>query len=200
MNRLNPSTMSFSCNIDVMIHNDKGINGLRLDGVEDIQISNIEIHNLFEMTPLGTDFCGEYNGFITETQYSDAGHFRQTLPMQIGFSRNINQGINMNSAIKVVSNNANIYNLHSNTGPVHGISICQSCEVDLKGSILLSNMVVGKEVELGLLHDDLPNQAPEMCGVRLYPDYTDSCDVTYTSSFVLNVVYVLDVLVLVIHN
>ena len=183
MDRLKPNTMSFGCNMDVMIHSGKGINGLRLDGVEDVQISNIEIYNLFEMTPLGTDFCGKYDGSMAETQYSDAGHFRQTLPMQIGFSGNMNQGINMNSATKVVINNAKIYNLHSNTGPVHGISIWPSCEVELKGSILVSNMVAGKEVEVGLLHyDDLPNQAPEMCAIRLYPDYTDSSDVTYTSS------------------
>ena len=71
----------------------------------------------------------------------------------------MNQDINMNSATKVVINDAKIYNSHSNTGPVHGIWIWPSYEVESKGCILLSNMVAGKEVEIGLLHyDDSPNQ------------------------------------------
>ena len=43
-----PPVFNFGCNHDVMIHSGKGLLGLRVDAVYDVEISNIFIYNLYE--------------------------------------------------------------------------------------------------------------------------------------------------------
>ena len=40
----------------------KGLLGLRMDAVFDVEIRNIYVYNLYEYTPLGNTFGGEYDG------------------------------------------------------------------------------------------------------------------------------------------
>ena len=39
--------------------------------------------------------CGNYNNFVGEAKGQGGGHFRQTQPMQKGFSGTMMQGINI---------------------------------------------------------------------------------------------------------
>ena len=172
------NTVNFGCNSDVMIHSGKGINGLRLDGVQNVQIKDLSIYNLYDSTPIGSELCGEYDDLSCASCANDGGHFRQTQPMQIGFTGNMNQAININAAIDVTIENINIDTIESKTGPAFGISIWPACDVTLKGDINVKNIKSGTGIENGRYsYEDRPNKAPETCAVRVYWEYGD-----YTTS------------------
>ena len=169
---LGSDAFTMSCAVDVMIHTGKGINGLRLDGVESVVMKNIEIYDIHDSTPLGKNICGKY-----QTQ------FRQTLPMQKGFSGNMNQAININAAKNVIIEDVRIHDIVSDYGPAFGISIWPACEVTLQGDIIVNDLNAGKLLESGTFsYTDLPNQAPEACAVRIYDEYALSSE-TYTTIF-----------------
>jgi len=164
-------SIQIGCNVDAMVHSGKGIHGLRLDGIKDVLITNLEIYNLKDSTPIGKDVCGNYDGF----DYSAAkagGHFFQTAPMQVGFSGNMNQAVIINSAENVIIKDVKINNIESETGPAFGISIWPSCSVELQGDITVSNILAGSKLERDTFtYNDRPNKAPEACGVRVYYEY-----------------------------
>ena len=120
-----------------MIHSGKGINALRLEGLENIVIDNIQIYNVYDSRPLGKTICGNYIN-VQESMITPywSGHFRQTIPMQIGFSVNMNQGININAAQKINIKNVEIDNVISETGPAFGISIWPDSDVTLENKII----------------------------------------------------------------
>ena len=159
-----------------------------MDGVEEIVIENIKIYDLYDATPLGKTICGAYeNGKQSVTTGMWGGHFRQTTPMQSGFSGNMNQGININAAQSVLIKDVEIDNIVSETGPAFGISIWPSCDVTLSGDITVSNIQAGTKLEPGTYaYDDFPNQAPEACGVRVWYEWNlvqttfTEQDVSYT--------------------
>ena len=48
----------FECNGDIMFHQNKGVIGLRMDGIEDAAIGNLSIHRLQNRTPSLSSACG----------------------------------------------------------------------------------------------------------------------------------------------
>ena len=48
------------CNNDRMSHVPKGLVGIRMDGVESVTFDDLEIGDLHELSPLGSDLCGQY--------------------------------------------------------------------------------------------------------------------------------------------
>ena len=58
-----PSSCSdFVCNGDVMFHSNKGVVGLRMDGIEDAIIVDLSVSNLTNESPLVCAACGSYEG------------------------------------------------------------------------------------------------------------------------------------------
>ena len=142
-----------------------------MDGVEKVYIKNIEVYDLVDSTPVGKETCGSYSSFCGQCDLW-GGHFRQTIPMQIGFSGNMNQGININAAQTVTIEDAYVHDIESETGPAFGISIWPSCDVTLEGDIIIENLNAGTQIEEGTYgYEDLPNKAPEACGLRVYYEY-----------------------------
>ena len=68
------------CNSDVMLHVTKGIFGLRLDSIDNIDIDNIEISNIHNLGFLGNNICGQY------WKSSNGGHRNQNYPLQTGYT------------------------------------------------------------------------------------------------------------------
>ena len=68
------------CNSDVMLHVTKGIFGLRIDSVENVNINDVKISNLHNLGFLGNDICGEY------WKSSNGGHHNQNYPLQTGYT------------------------------------------------------------------------------------------------------------------
>merc|ERR1712130_302834 len=52
----------FVCNGDIMFHTNKGLFGLRLDGIEDSTLSDVTVKNLVNRSPLVSNACGSYEG------------------------------------------------------------------------------------------------------------------------------------------
>ena len=168
------NNVAIGCNTDVMIHSGKGINGLRIDGVENVEISNIEIYDIIEHTPMGRMECGHYAEYKGgDCTGACGGHFRQTKPMQIGFSGNMLQGININAAKDIKMKDINIYNLESKNGAVYGVSIWPGVHATMEGTVSTAYLKAGTDIELGRLKKYYrPNASPEVCGVRVYSSYT----------------------------
>lgn len=167
-----------------MIHSGKGINGLRIDGVSNVHMENIEIYDIVDETPQGRSECGEYTTYDGSRDCHGAcgGHFRQTQPMQIGFSGNMVQGININAAQNVKLKDINVHDMISHNGPVFGISVWPAVDVIFEGDISTTYLKAGSKVEKGsLTYLSRPNLAPEVCGVRIYNQYTVN-DFTYEAS------------------
>ena len=170
---------NFGCNGDVMQHSGKGLLGLRMDAVYDVEISNIYVYNLFEHTPLGNTFCGEYDGnsgygiygqdggdyedegeeeeeeesLSSLTAPGSGGHFRQVIPIQRGFSGNNVQAISIVGAYDIrFSNDIMISNLESYYGEIFGFSVWPASDVTISQG---SNMIVS-QFESGIkLSDDI---------------------------------------------
>jgi len=167
------------CNVDPMLHSGKGVLGLRIDGVSDLTINNLEVYDLEDLTPLGLEVCGEYSRYSST---EGGGHFRQVKPMQEGFSGNMVQAIAVNSAQKTIFENINIHDITSHNGPVFGIAIWPSNEVTLKSDITVYNLYAGIDIEEGTYsYSDRPNKAPEACAVMTYLYFEDSGN-TYTTT------------------
>ena len=143
--------------------------------MEQVTIENIEVTDLYDATRLGKTICGKYvDGKQNPNSPMWDGHFRQTEPMQVGFSGNMNQGININAAQSVSIKDVVIDNIVSETGAAFGISIWPACEVTIEGDIKISNIKAGIKVEEDTFaYSDRPNKAPEACGFRVWYEWDD---------------------------
>ena len=149
---------SFMCNGDSMIHSLKGVIGLRIDGVEDVSVSNLKIENLYEYAELGSELCGEY----------DHSHFTQRLPFQTGYSGNMMQGISVDYA-NAIFKDVEILNLESATGMAVGINLWYGADVQFEDSVKMEGIYAGSSIEDKSKYSyfDRPNKAPESCFVRI---------------------------------
>ena len=169
--------MQFACNKDIMHHAGKGLLGLRIDGSEDIELNNIYVYNLYEETPLGSLFCGEYSMAGEDLHGTGGGaHLRQVSPMQTGFSGNNLNGISIVGSKNIrFKNEIFVYNLNNKYGEGHGISIWPNAEIILLSdtNVIVSDLNMGT----GLTQDDIdsynlswtsrPNRIPESCAIRV---------------------------------
>ena len=162
----------FSCNQDIMGHSGKGLLGLRLDGVDTVEINDIKIENLYEKSAMGSYACGEYFGFSKET---GGGHFKQRLPMQSGFSGNMLQGMSIVSSTNINFNGLiDISNLNNDYSSAYGISFWPSNDITIKQDCLIKVNQIKAGIEFDTSNDEFaditvdsyPNQSPEGCGIR----------------------------------
>ena len=158
---------TLSCNADVMTHSGKGTIGIRLDGIDNAELNNIEIYDMYDYTKLGSELCGEYDwGF-----HNGGGHFLQKMPMQTGFSGNMVQGISIVNSDATLSD-INVHDIGSATGLTYGIALWKDCKIELSGDIVSSNIMAGFQLDIDSFdYDSRPNKAPEACGILAYWDF-----------------------------
>ena len=164
-------TLNFCCNSDVMIHSGKGINGLRLDDVQNVQIKDLSIYNFYDSTLIGVELCGDYDDLSCASCADNGRLLRQTQPMQMGFTENMNQAIYINAAFDATMEHINIDTIDSKTGPAFDIFIWLACDVTLKGDINVKNIKSGtvlKVLDIVLKIDQINS---DTCGVRVYWEY-----------------------------
>lgn len=168
------TALKFTFNTDGMIHAGKGINAIRIDGVDAVIMSSVDIYDIRDSTALGDEKCqdgGVGAGFSSHSTY---GHFRQSEPHQHGFGGNSVQGISLSAATDVSMSDISIYNVQSDTGQAFGVSVWPTCSVSIDGDISISQMSAGTLVESDTYgFYDVPNRAPEVCGFRYYDSYED---------------------------
>lgn len=86
----------WSCNTDIQLHVNKGPIGLRIDGVSDVRLSDIEISNLLNVGGLGDDNkCGSYL----------KGNGHQDSSVQLGYTGTDNYGMVLVNSENVVLQN-----------------------------------------------------------------------------------------------
>ena len=101
-----------------------------MDGVDDVSFSNLEIYDLFEGSPLGSDLCGEYwTNVHTQAfgqRFQGGGHHSQNTPYFYGYTGNRVHGMFTDWANFSFSGDVSIHDLGSETGLVRGILISSS--------------------------------------------------------------------------
>jgi hypothetical protein len=113
------------CNGDIMLHVTKGVFGLRIDNVLNVELNNVEIDDLQNIAELGSYICGNYDST------DNGGHRNQNFPLQRGFT-----GTEVH-ALSFVSSSGSVDNLH-----IHNI-------VSARGDALAMQFFPGNKVEIG---------------------------------------------------
>ena len=188
---------NIGCNGDAQVHAAKGLTGIRVDGVNDLHLKDITIKDISEITPPGTNLCGQYSSFERDCVGKCGGHIRQKEPMQVGFSGHNLQGICLNAAKNVKVGKTNIHNLQSLYGLTFGISIWPSVDIEFEEKVFISNLLAGVDYQEIMTKDDngniifdddfeennYPNRIPEVCGIRVVDEYySDTADKIYKST------------------
>ena len=180
-------TWRFGCNQDIMGHSGKGLLGMRIDGVDDLMLSNIRVTDLYEHTGLGSDACGDYVRFTPE---NNGGHFKQSSPMQHGFSGNDLQAISIIASTSVeLKSDISISNLRNDYSQAFALSFWTGNDVVFDDNVFVkvnnihSGILISEWEELSgqtLNYQSLPNRSPEACAVRL----EESQETDYYKSYI----------------
>merc|ERR1712130_742615 len=51
------------CGCEIQLHSNKGAFGLKVGGVQNLNVNGLHIHNIQNTADLGSDLCGEYEGY-----------------------------------------------------------------------------------------------------------------------------------------
>jgi hypothetical protein len=142
-----------------MIHSAKGTFGLRIDGVNNVEIDGLTVENVREYSPLGYNMCGA----------CEQCAFEARAPYQIGYAGNMAQAICVDYSDSISFKDVTVRNIESLTGRAFGIALWPGVEETFDGKIIVENILAGNEVAEGKFkYDSRPNAEPEACGIRLY--------------------------------
>lgn len=111
--------MNIHCGSDIMEHKNKGVMGMRLDNIENVNITNITIRNLINYSPLPTILC-QKNTIGTN-------------------STNIKGIVLINTDITIYGKNI-INNIESHNGNSMGIHLLEDSFLDNQGELLINKI------------------------------------------------------------
>lgn len=160
-------------NADVMGHVMKGAIGIRLDFVRKASISNVQISNLVNVSPLGVA-SGVLEGYLDGTmgksvikRYPHLGNPKSD-DTEIGYTGGIVRGISMAECADVTNTAVMIQGLRSNVGSVYGLDIMHGntrCRADNVHITSLSSGFQGGSSVPYQLCFRLPNWIPRSIGM-----------------------------------
>merc|ERR1719273_379560 len=134
------------CNVDRMGHIPKGIMAIRMDGVEEVVFENLEIYNLQESSPLGSELCGEY--WSSVTLFQGGGNVFQNTPYYYGYTGNRVHGIFSDWSEYTLKGDISFSDFQCDTGLVIGLGLYTHTEMtwheDSKYAV--SHFVAGAEL------------------------------------------------------
>eukprot|EP01083_Nonionella_stella_P034077 93279_1 len=164
----------FKCNSDVMLHVTKGIFGIRIDNVRNVQIEgDLNIENVHNLGALGEDeWCGKY------FNARGGGHHNQQYPQQIGYTGTEVHGLSLIGSTGNVNEDAaiHIHDLVSARGSCFGINIYDQNDIQMDDAarIRIDNVHSGAYLtqdEVDRLHEKmLPNTVPRTCAIDTWFD------------------------------
>jgi hypothetical protein len=148
------------CNSDVMSHSGKGIIGLRLEGVENGQLSNIQIYDLKDYTEFGMR--------CSKSEFASA-------PIQIGFSGKMVQGLSISTSRNIQFADIKVQNLMSSYGDVYGFAIWTNNNLTIAGKVEISDISAGQSVskENASIVFSYPNLESEACAYRVLTSWNN---------------------------
>eukprot|EP00488_Nonionellina_sp_1-RS-2012_P003896 TRINITY_DN8543_c0_g1_i1.p1 TRINITY_DN8543_c0_g1~~TRINITY_DN8543_c0_g1_i1.p1 ORF type:complete len:228 (+),score=47.23 TRINITY_DN8543_c0_g1_i1:165-848(+) len=107
---------------DPMIHPGKGVMGLRLNGVDYVDIKDLKIQNIHSSTGIGSLISGPYENVVS-----------QQAPYMNGFSMNMVNGLTMTFSTNVILSNVEVSHIVSNTGLAYGVAVWYKTHVQIFG-------------------------------------------------------------------
>ena len=141
------------CGCEVQLHSNKGAFGLKMGGVQNLNVDGLYIHNVQSAAALGADWCGQYEGY-TATRA---------------------QGMVIDYVEGNVAN-VRIEAIESFRGEANGLVVYEGCDVVMDNvavdAIRAGTALSEEEVE-GL---QLPNLTPKACGLDIRNDTVVSFD------------------------
>mmetsp|Transcript_50019 Transcript_50019/g.79678 ORF Transcript_50019/g.79678 Transcript_50019/m.79678 type:complete len:664 (+) Transcript_50019:54-2045(+) len=121
-----PTCVQFVCNGDVMFHTNKGIVGVRLDGIEDAKMEKVSVKHLTNKSPLSLCTCGDYTGS------EDGGH--PGTRAGEGAMKGDVRGISLFETDLLVNSKKNrVASLRSYFGDVTGIDLMNASLLEYEG-------------------------------------------------------------------
>ena len=155
------------CGTDIQLHSSKGAIGLRVDGVQDFNVDNVYIHDVYNWADLGNEeWCGPYPGPSVGDEDID---------IQYGYTATRSHGMIMDYVQGVVIN-VNIDNVESYYGEANGMTIYKGCDIEID-NIQVDNIHAGSQLTDEQVETlNTPNLVPRACGVDIRPDTIANVD------------------------
>jgi len=155
---------------DPMIHPGKGVMGLRLNGVDSVDLSDVKIQNIHSSTGVGSLLGGVYEQVVS-----------QQAPYMNGFSMNMVKGLSATFTTNMALSNVHVDHITSATGLAYGVSTWYDTEMQIVGQqgLSITNIHAGKQLAPSNEYrkDSYPNLKPEACALRVYGDVIYSADI-----------------------
>eukprot|EP01083_Nonionella_stella_P196255 722277_1 len=152
------------CNGDIMLHVTKGVFGLRIDNVDNVEIKSVEIEDLQNVGELGSYVCGHYEST------DDGGHRNQNFPLQRGFTGTEVHALSFVGSTGSI-NNINIHNIISARGDALAIQFFPSNQIEVGENIKITDIHAGAHLPKSLLtalDDSMPNKIPRACAITIW--------------------------------
>ena len=165
-----PDCVNYICNSDLMFHTNKGIVGIRVDGIENAVFRDICINDLTNKGPLASEACGNYSS-------ADNGGNLSQLPNEGNMQTDI-RGISIIGSDVIMSDKNKIKDLVSFYGDVIGVDILEDSNVLLYKKPTINKLSGGDKITKKILSQltakDLtpfPNNF-DTCQWRISPNAT----------------------------
>ena len=146
--------------------------GLRLNGVDYVDIKDLKIENIHSSTGIGTLLGGPYETVVS-----------QQAPYMNGFSMNMVNGLTMTFSTNVILSNVEVSHIISNTGLSYGVAVWYETHVNIFGKkgLKIHHVHAGQELAPSdeFRRDSYPNLKPEACAFRIYDDVIYNAVVKY---------------------
>merc|ERR1712241_1310710 len=152
------------CNGDIMLHVTKGVFGLRIDNVLNVEINNLEIDDLQNIAELGSYICGNYDST------DNGGHRNQNYPLQRGFTGTEGHALSMVSS-QGPMDNVHIHNIVSARGDALAIQFFPSNKVQIGSNVGIEDIHAGAALSKSVLEslpNAMPNKIPRACAVTIW--------------------------------
>jgi len=174
-------TPYLGCNVDRMGHTPKGVMAIRMDGVEDVNIDGLEIYNLQESSPLGSELCGNYSTFVK--LFKGGGNVFQNTPYYSGYTGNRVHGIFSDWSIYTLSGSISFHDFRCDTGLARGLGAYTHTEMTWDDDAKFTAYNFASGSELGAVDTDSldnPFNAAQSEPVHIVWQYNQS---TYDKTF-----------------
>jgi len=134
------------CNVDRMGHIPKGVMAIRMDGVDDVTFEDLEIYNLQESSPIGSELCGEY--WSSVTLFQGGGNVFQNTPYYYGYTGNRVHGIFSDWSTYTLKGDISFHDFVSDTGLVNGLGMYTKSQLtwDEDATFSVSNFAAGNDM------------------------------------------------------
>ena len=149
------------CGTDIQLHSSKGAIGLRVDGTQNLKVSNVHVHDIYNWADLGSEqWCGPYPGPTVGNEDID---------IQYGYTGSRSHGVVVDY-VQGILENVQIENIESWHGEANGMTVYKGCDIGLS-NILVDAVHAGTRLqEEEVLELNSPNLTPRACGVDIRPN------------------------------